>query len=306
MAVFRVEKTRDYTVMSNHHLKNKNLSLKAKGLLSQMLSLSDEWDYSLKGLASINKESVDAVRTAVLELEEAGYVVREQTRAAQGTFSQTAYTIYEQPQLDLPISENPITDNPITDKPTTDNPISENPTQLNTNKQNKKESNTDDIKYSSNPIPSYNPSLSDVDTVDNSEKGQERKGKDEKHNPYSFWEKQIMTNIDYESLMQNYPYDQKLINEIVSIMVETVISNRKMIRIAGDDYPFSVVKEKFLGIDYGHMQYIIDCFNDGARNTEIKNVKQYMKALIFNAPTTIDSYYTAKVRHDMPWLGKNN
>ena len=83
MAVFRVEKTKDYTVMSNHHLKNKNLSLKAKGLLSQMLSLSDEWDYSLKGLASINKESVDAVRTAVLELEEAGYVVREQTRAAQ-------------------------------------------------------------------------------------------------------------------------------------------------------------------------------------------------------------------------------
>ena len=132
MAVFRVEKPKDYTVMSNHHLKNKNLSLKAKGLLSQMLSLSDEWDYSLKGLASINKESMDAVRTAVLELEEAGYVVREQTRAAQGTFSQTAYTIYEQPQLDLPISENPITDNPITDKPTTDNPISENPTQLNT------------------------------------------------------------------------------------------------------------------------------------------------------------------------------
>ena len=83
MAVFRVEKTKDYTVMSNHHLKNKNLSLKAKGLLSQMLSLSDEWDYSLKGLASINKESVDAVRTAVLKLEEAGYVVREQTRAAR-------------------------------------------------------------------------------------------------------------------------------------------------------------------------------------------------------------------------------
>lgn len=84
------------------------------------------------------------------------------------------------------------------------------------------------------------------------------------------------------------------------------MSLRAMIRIAGDDYPFSVVKEKFLQIDYSHMQFIIDCFNEGARNTEIKNVKQYMKAVIFNAPTTIDSYYTAKVRYDMPWLGKNH
>ena len=106
MAVFRVERTKDYTVMSNHHLKNKNLSLKAKGLLSQMLSLPEEWDYSLKGLAKINKESVDAVRTAVLELESTGYVVREQTRAAQGTFSQIEYVIYEIPQLDSPILDN--------------------------------------------------------------------------------------------------------------------------------------------------------------------------------------------------------
>lgn len=70
MAVFRVERIKDYTVMSNHHLRNKNLSLKAKGLLSQMLSLPDDWDYTLKGLAAINKESVDAIRTAIWELED--------------------------------------------------------------------------------------------------------------------------------------------------------------------------------------------------------------------------------------------
>ena len=79
MAVFRVERIKDYTVMSNHHLRNKNLSLKAKGLLSQMLSLPDDWDYTLKGLAAINKESVDAIRTAIWELEDAGYVVRTRT-----------------------------------------------------------------------------------------------------------------------------------------------------------------------------------------------------------------------------------
>lgn len=299
MAVFRVERTDNYTVMSNHHLRNKNLSLKAKGLLSQMLSLPEEWDYSLKGLAFINKESVDAIRTAVLELEEAGYVVRQQTRAAQGTFSQTTYTIYEQPQLDLPILENPITDNPISEEP-----VSENPIQINTNQANKKESNTDYINNSSNPIPSLESFPCESGNVDNTETGRERKG--QKINNYDLWERQIKTNIDYESLKINYPYELQLIDEIVAIMVETVMSNRAMIRIAGDDYPFSVVKEKFLQIDYSHMQFIIDCFNEGARNTEIKNVKQYMKAVIFNAPTTIDSYYTAKVRYDMPWLGKNH
>jgi len=82
MAVFRVERIKDYTVMSNHHLRNKNLSLKAKGLLSQMLSLPDDWDYTLKGLAAINKESVDAIRTAIWELEDAGYVVRTRVMSA--------------------------------------------------------------------------------------------------------------------------------------------------------------------------------------------------------------------------------
>lgn len=105
--------------------------------------------------------------------------------------------------------------------------------------------------------------------------------------------------------MISYPYEHQLIDEIISIMVEKVLSNRTMIRIARDDYPFSVVKEKFLQINYDHMQFIIEGFNEGARNTEIKNIKQYIKAVIFNAPITIDSYYTSKVRYDMLWLGKN-
>ena len=72
MAVFRVEKTKNYAVMSKHHFQDKSISLKAKGLLSEMLSLPESWDYTLAGLASINKESVDAIRTAVWELEKAG------------------------------------------------------------------------------------------------------------------------------------------------------------------------------------------------------------------------------------------
>ena len=131
MAVFRVEKNRGYTVMSNHHLRNKALSLKAKGLLSQMLSLPEDWDYTLKGLSLINRESIDAIRTAVWELEKAGYIRREQGRDPKGKMSDMVYTIYEQPELDKPVLENPVLENPTSDNPTSENPVSGNPTQLN-------------------------------------------------------------------------------------------------------------------------------------------------------------------------------
>ena len=131
MAVFRVERNRGYTVMSNHHLRNKELTLKAKGLLSQMLSLPDNWDYTLAGLSRINREKIDAIRTAVWELEKAGYITRRQGRDEKGKMAAIEYTIYEQPQLENPILENPTTDNPMLENPMTDNPTSENPTQLN-------------------------------------------------------------------------------------------------------------------------------------------------------------------------------
>lgn len=97
MSVFRVERTGDYTVMSNHHLKNRALSLKAKGLLSLILSLPDDWDYTLRGLAYISLESVDSVRKAVTELENEGYITRTRTRDEQGRLRGTEYIIREQP-----------------------------------------------------------------------------------------------------------------------------------------------------------------------------------------------------------------
>ena len=111
--------------MSNHHLRNKALSLKAKGLLSQMLSLPEDWDYTLKGLSLINRESIDAIRTAVWELEKAGYIRREQGRDLKGKMADMVYTIYEQPVL-----ENPTSADPVLENPTSDNPSSGNPTQL--------------------------------------------------------------------------------------------------------------------------------------------------------------------------------
>ena len=134
MSVFRVEKTKGYTVMSNHHLRNHALSLKAKGLLSQMLSLPDDWDYTLQGLAQINKESIDAIREAVRELERAGYIKRSRERDERGCLRGTVYTIYEQPHAEPtpeePTQEKPALDNPTLEKPMLDKPTLENPTQL--------------------------------------------------------------------------------------------------------------------------------------------------------------------------------
>lgn len=119
MAVFRVERTRDYTVMCNHHLKDSNLSLKAKGLLSMMLSLPDEWNYTTRGLAAICKEGVDAIGKTLKELELAGYIIRRQLRGKDGRISDTEYTIFEKPRkpsppdTTLPDTENPYLDNAI-------------------------------------------------------------------------------------------------------------------------------------------------------------------------------------------------
>ena len=307
MAVFRVERNTGYTVMSNHHLRNKELSLKAKGLLSQMLSLPEDWDYTLSGLSYINRESIDAIRTAVWELEKAGYITRRQGRDEKGKMTAIEYTIYEQPQppeLDCPVLENPTADNPILENPTTDNPTSENPTQLNkdisrTNLPKKEKSNTDLSITHSIPIHSPNPLPFGGDAAranGNASAAEERKRK-ERNDAYRVYEEIIKDNIDYDILLQDKRIDKDRLNEIVDLILETVCTARKQIRIAGDDYPAELVKAKFMKLNSSHIEFVLDCMQENT--TKIRNIKQYLKAVLFNAPSTIDSYYTALVAHDM-------
>ena len=299
MAVFRVERNTGYTVMSNHHLRNKELSLKAKGLLSQMLSLPEDWDYTLSGLSYINRESIDAIRTAVWELEKAGYITRRQGRDEKGKMTAIEYTIYEQPQppeLDCPVLENPTADNPILENPTTDNPTSENPTQLNkdiqrTNLPKKEKSNTDLSITHSIPIHSLNPlPYGDTAAVP------ERK-RTEKNDAYRVYEEIIKDNISYDILLQDNHLDADRINEIVDLILETVCTKRSTIRVAGDDYPAELVKSKFMKLDSEHIRFVLDCMRENT--TKIRNIKQYLKAALFNAPSTIGNYYTSLVSHDM-------
>ena len=312
MAVFRVERNTGYTVMSNHHLRNKELTLKAKGLLSQMLSLPEDWDYTLAGLSHINREKIDAIREAVKELEKAGYIVRSQERDEKGRLRGADYVIYEQPQprepegatsdeqppiLDLPTLENPTLDNPTLEKPTQEKPTLENPTQLNkdiqkTDLPKKEKSNTDLSSTDSIPIHSLNPLPYDGEAAT----PPERKRK-EATDAYSVYEEIIKDNIEYDHFVRYGQVDKDRLDEIVSIILETVCSKRKTIRIAGDDYPAELVKAKFMKLNSSHIEFVFDCMKENT--TKIRNIKQYLKAVLFNAPNTIDSYYTALVAHDM-------
>ena len=287
MAVFRVEKNKGYTVMSNHHLRNKELSLKAKGLLSQMLSLPEDWDYTLAGLSLINREKIDAIREAVRELENAGYIQRSRERDEKGRLRGTTYVIYEQPpKLDLPTLE----------KPTLDNPTLENPTQLNkeiqkTNLPKKEKLNTDISSTHSIPFHSLNPF-----PLENAAQPPERKRK-EATDAYSVYEEIIKDNIEYDYLIQDRYLDRDRIEEILALILETVCTKRRTIRIAGDDHPAELVKAKFMKLNSEHIRFVLDCMQENT--TKIRNIKQYMKAALFNAPSTIGSYYTSLVSHDM-------
>ena len=288
MSVFRVEKNKGYTVMSNHHLRNHTLSLKAKGLLSQMLSLPDDWDYTLQGLAQINKESIDAIREAVRELERAGYIKRSRERDERGCLRGTVYTIYEQPHTEptpeepaqaLPASENPTLEKPMLDKPTL-----ENPTQLITKRENKEKRNTDRSITDSIPFPSGFPETPVQKRTEAKES-------------FESYRDLILENIDYNVLASDPHVDREQLDEIVELVQETVCGTRGQIRVAGNDYPAEVVRSKLLKLNSEHIRFVTDCLKQNT--TRIRNIRQYLLAMLFNAPSTMNSYYAALVAHDM-------
>lgn len=142
MAVFRVNRSKNYTHMANYHFREKKMTLKAKGLLSLMLSLPEEWDYSVRGLAVLSKDGKDSVMNTLSELEEFGYLKRTKVIDENGRFSGYDYDIFEKPQPRNPDAENPCPGNPDTEKPDTENPPQLNTKQSSTKKLSNKKSST--------------------------------------------------------------------------------------------------------------------------------------------------------------------
>lgn len=296
--VFRVVKTKNYTMMSNQHLKDKRLTLKAKGLMSVMLSLPENWDYTLRGLSAISKEGVDAISEAVKELERSGYVIRNRKRDERGRLSGTEYLIYEdchmnsQPAQDAPTPEkpkreNPRLENPVQEKPVQENPKQEkpeqeNPAQLNTNPQKTKKSKTDISRTHQSIYPEEPETAGCQDGIDRMDMAEAYRGI-------------IKENIEYDFLVPRY--GQERMDETVELMLETVLSRRPYIRIAGDDFPREVVRSRFLKINSDHLEYVFDCIDKNV--TKVNNIKAYLLAALYNAPATMDSYYRAEVNHDL-------
>ena len=303
MAVFRIEKTRDYTIMSNHHLKNKNLTLKAKGLMSLLLSLPDDWVHTLAGLAQISVEGVDAIRMAVHELEREGYVVRNRIRNEKGLLGEMEYVVYENPQtpvvaeapasasptLEEPMLENPIQDNPIQGNPTQGNPMLDHPTQgnpmqLNTYRSNThKEKKNESIPYAANPYQSI--------------PYQSTRGR-EQPSMVAQYKELIRNHIDYDIMCEQYGHER--LDEIVHQIVEVLCSKAQYFTISGEKLPAELVRDQLLRFSSSHLEYVFECLEK--KTTYVGNIKNYLLTTLYNAVGTIKHYYDARVRHEHPLL----
>ena len=316
MAVFRIDKTRDYTVMANFHLRDTSLSLKAKGLLSLMLSLPENWDYTTKGLAQICKDGVDSICATLKELEKAGYIQRRRVRNEMGRLTDLEYTILEKPivpapaeespdpkqtaqaepqpdfpeqaspHLEKPQRENPVVVNPVLVYPDVDSPNQvsphlaspqlENPAQLNTNTSSKEKINTD---------------LSNTHSFFPSAEETCNSGRTERR----ITSGDIRAQIEYEIMVQRYRRDQ--LDELVEIMLEVALNRSPTIRIGRDaEYPTYFVRERFQKINALHIEKVMDGIAEN--RTRVYNTKAYLMAALFNSVSTIEHHYTMQYNAD--------
>ena len=297
MAVYRVERTRDYTVMSNHHLKDTNLSLKAKGLLSLMLSLPDDWNFNMRGLSSICKEGLEAIGNALKELEKAGYMVRNQLRGANGRITDTEYIIYERPQEPAPADPDtaspytpppdttlPYPGNPDVVEPDMADPSAENPALLNTKKSNTKKLNTQRPNIHSFPPPAPStPPAAPAAPVEGMKEIFERR-------------EDIKAQIEYDLIADLC--NQTQLDEFVEIMLEVALSRSPTMKIGRDaEYPTAFVQQRFEQLNSEHIRKVLDGIQENT--TRVWNTRAYLLAALFNAPATTDNHYTMLVNHDM-------
>ena len=285
MSTFRVNKNVNYTVMSNYHLQDKKLSLKAKGLLSYMLSLPDDWDYSLKGLTIGCKDGLDSVRTAVLELEEHGYVRRQKVRNARGQIIDYDYQVYESPVEDIPAVPDddnstppPSTSSgqksgvkpcssPFLDFPNLAEPNLEKATQQNTKRQ------------------STNLSGQTAETEDFDQMATRVRAE--------FREK-----LEIDILAKRYA--PEMLQELLDNIVEMYCCPRQTQYVGKQPQTTKAIRLRLDKLTSQHVEYIFDVMSNTTQ--PIKNIMAYLRTTILNAPTTMEHYYQAQGN----WLTAQN
>ncbi len=315
--IFRVEKTANFTVMSNLHLKDRRLSYKSKGLLSVILSLPPEWDYTITGLAVIAADGVESVKTAIKELEKYGYVTRTQLRDERGRMAQNEYLVYENPQDnpdyvpdDQSVSAPNVSENkpsisaskkhckehfsvsPSTEKPLTKNPLTDNP-------------EADTIIKLNNNILNTNKSIHSFITPE-----EERDDKIELIDSYSkdnisiasFGERElyrqtICDNINFDEAFASSFDKCEQVEEMVSIMTDVVCSSSPKIRVNGEEMSREVVKNCFLNLTEEEIDYVLYALKHNSRR--IGNMRSYLITTLYNSKSTKSNFYANMACNDI-------
>ncbi len=314
--VFRVEKTANYTVMSNTHLKDRRLSYKSKGLLSVILSLPPDWDYTITGLAVIAADGVDSVKTAIKELEQYGYVTRTQLRDERGRMAQNEYRVYENPtdnpdfvqheqvspEQEIPdekpsravpkikrkrnFSVSPSAENPSTVTPTADNPTADTIEKLNIN-----------ILNTDKSIHSFTPAQAQeredrIELID--------KGKNISFSSIAereLYGEIIRENISYEDKYARNIGERQQVDELVSIMTDVVCSSSPTIRVNGEAVLHEVVKSRFLKLTDEEIDYVLYAMRHNS--SRVGNIRSYLITMLYNSKSTVSNYFANMAYNDI-------
>lgn len=259
MAYCRVETADGYTVMSNYHLRDMRLSLKARGLLSQILSLPEKWDMTISGLSKINRECSDTIASIIKELEATGYITRYRERRDNGTYGEIFYDIRMKPRH---------FDDPKQKKSERVKPKQMSSAQLSKEKSNKEKENKELLNIHQSILPDG------IDKIDG-------------------YRAIILENIEYDLIVNQYNKAQ--LDEIVDIMLECVCSEAETQNIGRDKVPTELVKSRILKLNSMHIEYIFSCLKENP--SKVRNIKSYLKTVLYNAAVTIDNYYTSEVNY---------
>ena len=290
MPVCRIMKENNYTRVSNHYLRDNSLSFKAKGLLTLMLSLPEDWDYTIAGLAQFTADGRVSIANTIRELEECGYIRRNQTRGENGAFAQNEYWIYEVPQTgEPPCAENVETadlDEEISENEASGNnePLTENISTA---------INDLSVSQPNLPIPLTDLPSTDIMLTGNCTQQIKELQKTEKPNliRYDLMRARAADRVEYVVLRQEFPKER--LDELIDLIVEMESCQSETMLISGAVYPRDLVISRMRSLNAECIRYVLDCLREV--KPQIKNIKKYLMASLFNAPATMESYIESRV-----------
>ncbi len=308
MPVCRIMKESNYTRVSNHYLRDNSLSFKAKGLLTLMLSLPEDWDYTIAGLAQFTADGRVSIANTIRELEECGYIRRNQTRGENGAFAQNEYWIYEMPQTenapyaenvetvdcDFETSESAVYDD-VDPMAATKSTVEISPLAGIEDTDNNK--NFLSVPFPSLPIPpTENPSAEIMPTGNSTQQIKELQ-KTEKPNliRYDLMRARAADRVEYAVLGDEFPKEQ--LDELIELIVEMESCQSETMLIAGAVYPRELVASRMQSLNAECVRYVLDCLREV--KPQIKNMKKYLMASLFNAPATMENFTESRVQREV-------